>query len=86
MKDFLTSLGLAENNNGTSTGNNSFKASSFDIASHSPVDGKLIGKVKSSTKEDYEKVMRLVKAQELDNIVHIHKLDITKDLEKIQPQ
>jgi len=37
--------------------------------------------VDGECKEDYEKVMRLVKAQELDNIVHLHKLDITKDLD-----
>jgi predicted O-methyltransferase YrrM len=37
--------------------------------------------VDGECKEDYEKVMRLVKAQELDNIVHIHKLDVTKDLD-----
>ena len=37
--------------------------------------------VDGECKEDYEKVLRLIKAQSLDNIIHIHKLDITKDLE-----
>jgi aldehyde dehydrogenase (NAD+) len=45
MKDFLKNLGLTENNKGTSTGRKAFDASNFDIASHSPVDGKLIGNV-----------------------------------------
>lgn len=31
---------------------------------------------------DYEKVMRLIHAQKLDHMVHIHNLDITKDLDK----
>jgi predicted O-methyltransferase YrrM len=31
--------------------------------------------------EDYEKVMRLIKCQELDNIIHIHDLDVINDLE-----
>jgi hypothetical protein len=30
--------------------------------------------------EDYSKVMRLIKCQGLDNIIHIHNLDVTKDL------
>jgi predicted O-methyltransferase YrrM len=38
--------------------------------------------VDGECKEDYKKVLRLVEAQQLDNIVHIHKLDITKDLGK----
>jgi hypothetical protein len=31
-------------------------------------------------KEDYHKVLKLIQYQDLDNIVHIHNLDITKDL------
>jgi hypothetical protein len=30
--------------------------------------------------EDYERVMKLIRAQGLDNIVHLHNLDVTKDL------
>jgi hypothetical protein len=35
-----------------------------------------------SYKEDYERILRLVKAQNLDHIVHIHKLDLKTDLEE----
>ncbi len=31
--------------------------------------------------EDYERVMELIRAQSLDNMVHIHNVDITKDLD-----
>jgi len=58
MKDFLKNLGLTENNNGTSTGRKSFDATNFDIPSHSPVDGKLIGNVSSTTPEQYEQVIQ----------------------------
>lgn len=56
MDKALKDLGLKDINEGTSTGNNNFSNGKV-IESFSPVDGKLIGKVKSSTKEDYEKVM-----------------------------
>ncbi len=58
MKNFLKNLGLTENNKGTSTGRKSFEASSFDILSNSPVDGELIGKVSSTSAEEYEKVIQ----------------------------
>ncbi|MFT5668261.1 MAG: aldehyde dehydrogenase (NAD+) [Vicingaceae bacterium] len=58
MKDFLKNLGLTENNKGTSTGRKAFDASNFDIASHSPVDGKLIGNVSSTTPAEYEQVIQ----------------------------
>jgi aldehyde dehydrogenase (NAD+) len=52
----LKTLGIKAVNEGTSTGINSF--SSGDIMeSFSPVDGKLIAKVKSTTQEDYNKVI-----------------------------
>lgn len=56
MNEALASLGLQEINEGTSTGSINFSNGEI-IESYSPVDGKLIGKVKTSTKEDYEKVM-----------------------------
>ena len=62
MKIFLKNLGLDTNNNGTSTGQNSFESSSFDIASHSPVDGELVGNVSSTTPEEYEKVIQIALA------------------------
>ncbi|WP_158974764.1 aldehyde dehydrogenase family protein [Cellulophaga sp. L1A9] len=52
----LKTLGVSANNLGTSTGSKFF-ASGEEIASYSPVDGKLIGKVKATTQEDYAKVM-----------------------------
>ncbi len=57
MQDILQSLGLSENNSGTSTGQKSLTASNYDLASYSPVDGALIGKASSTSKEEYEQVM-----------------------------
>ncbi|PVW15265.1 L-piperidine-6-carboxylate dehydrogenase [Marixanthomonas spongiae] len=56
IEEALKELGVNETNNGTSTGKNWF-SSGEEIASYSPVDGKLIGKVSATTKEDYEKVI-----------------------------
>jgi aldehyde dehydrogenase (NAD+) len=52
----LKSLGIRAINNGTSTGEYNF-SSGATIASYSPVDGALIAKVKTTSKDDYEKVM-----------------------------
>ncbi|MDO1512684.1 aldehyde dehydrogenase family protein [Maribacter confluentis] len=54
--DALKVLGIKEINEGSSTGTNNF-SSGETIASFSPVDGSLIAKVKTTTKEDYEQVM-----------------------------
>ena len=56
IKEALHALGLQDINDGTSTGSNNFSSGSL-IESYSPVDGKLIGKVKTTTREDYDKVM-----------------------------
>ncbi len=56
IEEALQKLGLKEVNEGTSTGNNWFSNGAL-IESYSPVNGALIGKVKSSSNEDYEKVM-----------------------------
>jgi aldehyde dehydrogenase (NAD+) len=56
IKEALQQLGVKDINNGTSTGSENFSNGEI-IESYSPVDGKLIGKVKATTKEDYEKVM-----------------------------
>jgi aldehyde dehydrogenase (NAD+) len=56
MQHVLKSLGIKEVNDGCSTGLNWF-ASGEIIESYSPVDGKLIGKVKSATEGDYKKVI-----------------------------
>jgi aldehyde dehydrogenase (NAD+) len=56
IHDALKQLGIQDINPGTSTGSNNF--SSGDILdSNSPVDGALIAKVKTTSKEDYDKVM-----------------------------
>ncbi len=56
IQEALKELGLEEINNGSSTGSDCFSSGEL-LESYSPVDGKLIGKIKCSTKEDYEKVM-----------------------------
>lgn len=53
----LRELGIEKENKGTAIGN-AFFASGETLASHSPVDGTLIGTVKTTTKEDYEKVIK----------------------------
>ncbi|MES2812977.1 MAG: aldehyde dehydrogenase family protein [Bacteroidota bacterium] len=57
MTEALAQLGVKAINDGTSTGSNNF-ASGEIIESYSPVDGQLIGKVKTTTAADYEKVMQ----------------------------
>ncbi len=56
IEEALEQLEVKETNKGTSTGNDWF-SNGEEIASYSPVDGKLIGKVTTTTKEDYEKVI-----------------------------
>lgn len=56
IKQALKDLGIQDINDGTSTGSDFFGSGEI-IESYSPVDGALIGKVKSTTKEDFEKVM-----------------------------
>jgi len=56
IENALKKLGIEEINQGTSTGNNWF-SNGESIASYSPVDGQLIGKVTTTTKEDYERVI-----------------------------
>jgi len=61
IKNALKTLGVDDINEGTSTGSNHFSPDSYRdgdiIESYSPVDGQLIGKVKTTTKADYEQVM-----------------------------
>ncbi|WP_303316802.1 aldehyde dehydrogenase family protein [Flavivirga abyssicola] len=56
INDALIQLDVKDLNEGSSTGSNNFSHGDI-IESYSPVDGQLIGKVKATTKEDYEKVM-----------------------------
>jgi aldehyde dehydrogenase (NAD+) len=57
IREVLDALGISEVNPGTSTGSDCFSNGEL-IASYSPVDGQLIGKVVSTTQEDYERVMK----------------------------
>ena len=61
IKQALKELGLQEINLGTSTGSHHFSHGEI-IESYSPVDGKMIGKIQTTTKEDYEKVMQTATA------------------------
>jgi len=56
IKKALKSLGVEKLNNGTSTGSISFGNGEV-IESFSPVDGAVIGKVTTTTKQDYEQVI-----------------------------
>jgi aldehyde dehydrogenase (NAD+) len=57
MTEALEILGIKAINEGTSTGNNHFSNGTL-LDSYSPVDGQLIAKVKTTTADDYEKVMQ----------------------------
>jgi aldehyde dehydrogenase (NAD+) len=62
MKDFgireaLSQLGVKRNNSGVSTGSKWFKTKGNIIESYSPVDGKLIGTVRSADENTFEKVV-----------------------------
>ena len=58
MEKVLKALGIKDINDGCSTGKNFF-ASGDIIESYSPVDGKLIAKVKVANESDYEKVIQV---------------------------
>ena len=57
MKTILTQLGLSDQINGISTGNIAWAGKGKAIESTSPVDGKTIGTVNLSSREDYDKVI-----------------------------
>ena len=57
IENSLNALGVKALNNGTSTGSISFGGGA-ELDSFSPVDGNLIGKVTTTTPEEYEKVMQ----------------------------
>jgi aldehyde dehydrogenase (NAD+) len=56
ISEILKELKVEPLNHGTSTGQNNFSSGKV-LESYTPVNGELIAKVNSSTKEDYEKVM-----------------------------
>ncbi len=57
MKKVLKQLGIANSNSGTSTGNKWFKSKAEELKSFSPVDGKLIGSVISTSEKQYHEVI-----------------------------
>ena len=57
IQEALQQLGIQAVNEGSSTGLNNFSNGEL-IESHSPVDGKLIASVKTTTTENYEKVIQ----------------------------
>lgn len=58
MKDVLKALKLQDINDGTSTGQKHFSNGNAEIKEvYSPVDGALIGKVRYTTREEYETVV-----------------------------
>ena len=61
MKAALAQLGVKDINEGTSTGQQNFSNGTL-LESYSPVDGQLIGKVKQTTPEDYERAMQAATA------------------------
>lgn len=58
MQDFLQQLGINETNSGTSTGADWIKGNGKKITSFSPVDGKAIASVQTTTTEDYEATIK----------------------------
>lgn len=56
IKTVLSRLGIKELNQGTSTGQDSFSNGEI-ITSYSPVDGQEIGRISTTNKQDYEKVV-----------------------------
>ena len=57
IQEALEKLGVKEINDGTSTGSDWF-ANGDIIESYSPVDGQLIGSVKTTTRDDYERMIK----------------------------
>ncbi len=57
MKQVLKKLHIKSLNNGISTGTQSWSGGGKTLNSYSPVDGVLIGKVRQSNKEDFDKVI-----------------------------
>lgn len=57
MQSILNTLRIAESNHGISTGLATWAGQGDEIASYSPVDGKLIGKVHAASRQDYDTVV-----------------------------
>ena len=61
METILRQLDIANNTNGVSTGNIAWEGKGRAISSISPVDGKLIGTIRLTSREDYDKVVEQAK-------------------------
>ncbi|MGW8122766.1 L-piperidine-6-carboxylate dehydrogenase [Roseivirga echinicomitans] len=61
LTEALKNLGVAAENNGTSTGSQSFGGDKY-LESYSPVDGALVGKVSVTTQAQYNKVIETAQA------------------------
>ncbi|HRH69034.1 MAG TPA: aldehyde dehydrogenase family protein [Flavobacteriales bacterium] len=57
IADVLKELGIQEINSGVSTGSTWMRGEGATLASHSPVDGALIGSVRSASRSEYEKAL-----------------------------
>jgi len=57
--EFLKALSILKENQGTSTGINWIDSKGTYISSHSPVDAQIIGTVKMTDKDAYEKPFKL---------------------------
>jgi aldehyde dehydrogenase (NAD+) len=55
--DFLGRLGLTDDNDGSSSGQQGLHNPDDHIESYSPVDGKLIGRVSTTTREQYDQIV-----------------------------
>lgn len=64
--EFLRALGIAAQNNGSSTGSTWMETSGSSISSYSPVDGKLIGSVQTTDKAAYEAILKQADAAFLE--------------------
>ncbi|MBV9963361.1 MAG: aldehyde dehydrogenase family protein [Parafilimonas sp.] len=64
--NFLQQLNIKDENAGTSTGLNTISGSAEKIASYSPVNGKLIGSVLTTSPEAYNKVLETAQQAFLD--------------------
>lgn len=62
LEKILKELGIEKTNSGVSTGTKWLKASGSEIASYSPVDGKLIAKVSCASPLDYSKCVKEAQA------------------------
>jgi aldehyde dehydrogenase (NAD+) len=58
IKEALATLGIKNNSLGTSTGKKWYRTSGASLVSYSPVDGKVIGRVKSTDEKTFHKVVK----------------------------